>query len=104
MIREAVVLMLDRYVGVLKNAPKTPGPTGTVHLLWMCETAIADAEAMPEDKMNRWLGYVQGCLACAGLIDVEAERDFSRPVFGGVYDIMGVRRPKTLQGPGNAAT
>lgn len=32
-------------------------------------------------KLNRWLGYVQGCLIERGLTSIEAERNWTRPLF-----------------------
>jgi len=50
-----------------------------INLIWLCEKAIE--EDLPVDKMNRWLGFVQGCLAMRGIIDVDEERDYSRQLF-----------------------
>jgi len=35
----------------------------------------------PLMKLNRWLGYIQGCLIERGYTTVEAERDWTRPLF-----------------------
>ena len=32
-------------------------------------------------KLNRWLGYIQGVLIERGITTVEAERDWTRPLF-----------------------
>ena len=37
--------------------------------------------AAPIPKMCRWLGYIQGVLVERGLTTVEAERDWTRPLF-----------------------
>ena len=34
-----------------------------------------------EDKANRWLGFVQGVLIAGGVLTIEGERDFTRPIF-----------------------
>ena len=36
---------------------------------------------MPLMKLNRWLGYIQGCLIERGYTTVEAERNWTRPLF-----------------------
>lgn len=38
-------------------------------------------DELPLMKLNRWLGYIQGVLIVWGLTTVEAERDFTRPLF-----------------------
>lgn len=36
---------------------------------------------LPLMKLNRWLGYIQGCLIERGYTTVEDERNFTRPLF-----------------------
>jgi hypothetical protein len=36
---------------------------------------------LPLMKLNRWLGYIQGCLIDRGHTTVQAERDWTRPLF-----------------------
>lgn len=38
-------------------------------------------DELPLQKLNRWLGYIQGVLITFDLTTVEAERDFTRPLF-----------------------
>lgn len=33
------------------------------------------------EKLNRWLGYIQGYLIAHGITTVEIERDWTRPIF-----------------------
>lgn len=56
-----------------------------VNLEWMCaEGAQAN---MADDKASRWLGFVQGCLAMRGLIDVDIEREITRPMLRLFHDM-----------------
>ena len=43
--------------------------------------AIEYMDELSEDKANRWLGFVQGVLTVGDLIQVDSERDFTRPLF-----------------------
>lgn len=36
---------------------------------------------LPLNKLNRWLGYIQGTLIAWDITSVQAERDFTRPLF-----------------------
>jgi hypothetical protein len=36
---------------------------------------------LPLMKLNRWLGYIQGCLIDREHTTVQAERDWTRPLF-----------------------
>jgi hypothetical protein len=36
---------------------------------------------MPLNKLNRWLGYIQGTLIALEITTVQAERDWTRPLF-----------------------
>ncbi len=38
-------------------------------------------DRLPLMKLNRWLGYIQGCLIERGYTTVETERDWTRPLF-----------------------
>lgn len=38
-------------------------------------------DQLPLMKLNRWLGYIQGTLITLGYTTVEAERDWTRPLF-----------------------
>jgi len=53
--------------------------TSLRNLAWMRRTAVDSP--LTFDKASRWLGFVQGCLAMRGIIDVNEERDCSRGLF-----------------------
>lgn len=67
------------------------------HLIRMCEIGAAHAGEWPADKTGRWLGYVQGCLAARGLLDVDAERDLTRGDFRTAYALLGLEAPATIE-------
>lgn len=54
--------------------------------------AINNTESYPLDKMHRWLGFTQGVLSVIGLIDVDEERDFTRPYLHSYHE----QKPKTF--------
>tara|TARA_Y100001973_G_C5105040_1_gene284667 strand:- start:59 stop:388 length:330 start_codon:yes stop_codon:yes gene_type:complete len=88
--KDAVRNLLVRYVTILveneKEWPENcPTRTQPENLIWMCETAITNLDDFPIDKTNRWLGFVQGCMAVYGMIDVDEERNLSRPLFHSAY-------------------
>ena len=70
------------------------------NLLWMCRIGRVEASRMPEDKASRWLGFVQGCLAMRGLIDVDIEREETRPLFHAAHQAKFGKRPGTLSRDG----
>lgn len=86
---EALGRVFERYLPLLDSdpvalhsfAPSCQGP----HMARLCREAIANGSAYPFDKMNRWLGFVQGVLAAAGLVDVDIERDATRPLLHSLY-------------------
>jgi hypothetical protein len=45
------------------------------------EFLIKVAAEYPLMKLNRWLGYIQGCIIERGLTTVTAERDWTRSLF-----------------------
>lgn len=69
--------LAEKHSPALANlAPRCQGPALTA----LCTEAIDKGPTYPFDKMNRWLGFVQGVLAAKGIIDVDTERSFTRPV------------------------
>jgi len=38
-------------------------------------------DGLPLMKLNRWLGYIQGCVIERGYTTVAEERDWTRPLF-----------------------
>lgn len=41
----------------------------------------AENKDVPLMKMNRWLGYIQGCLINSNITTIETERDWTRSLF-----------------------
>ena len=52
----------------------------------LCVQAIEQHHRYPFDKLNRRLGFVQGVLAAVRIIDVDDEREFSRPLLHAFHD------------------
>lgn len=76
------------------------GPDLQVRSAQLCSHALANMHEISEDKANRWLGFVQGVLICAGIVDIEDERDYTRPLFHAIkgpsrtHDARFPRRPQ----------
>lgn len=82
---QIISILFKRYADLaLKNAqildslPAIKCRSGAVVAL--CNEAILNGKDYPFDKMNRWLGFTQGVLATAGVIDVDTEREYTRPL------------------------
>lgn len=77
-------VLFTRYAELAeKNAAKLDGlapKCQSASLVSLCTEAITNGKDYPFDKMNRWLGFTQGVLAATGLIDVDAEREYTRPL------------------------
>lgn len=57
-----------------------------VNLKALCVQATDQHHRYPFEKLNRWLGFVQGVLAAVRIIDVDEEREFSRPLLHAFHD------------------
>ena len=64
---------------------RLPNKCDGAHLHALCNLAIVRGHELPFDKLSRWLGFIQGVLAVQGIIDVDEERDFTRPIFHKLY-------------------
>lgn len=81
MIREKHLLVLDGLKDKLHSAPNGiyEDKTSPSHMLDMIE--IAHRDIMPDDKLARWTGFIQGVMAARGWLSVDAERERTRPIF-----------------------
>lgn len=62
----------------------------------MIAQIIEKMDVWPTDKTSRWIGYIQGVLASNGQLDVNAERDRTRPFFHEAYQALGLIVPETV--------
>lgn len=84
---EFLIPLFKRYSNILAESFDASLPTHDkctrLHLIELCTTAIFNIEhqTMAYGKLCRWLGFIQGVMCASGLITVEGERDFTRPIF-----------------------
>lgn len=89
---EAIVIrqLFLRYERLIFDNPDKlsglPNKCGQKHMARLCNEVMTNAETYPYDKLCRWLGFIQGVLAVQGIIDVDVERDYTRPLFHGLTD------------------
>ena len=94
-VRKATKLMFQRYEKInndfmtLCNPPKS-------EVKGLIEEGISQAYKLPIDKLSRWLGYVQCSLISEGLVTIDGERDFSRPLFHNAYFNEGLDIPPKI--------
>lgn len=82
--------LFERYLAIIEA---NPGVLSKTHLRCdehslkgLCREAIDHTSKYPFDKLNRWIGFVQGVLACQGLIQVDQERNFTRPLLHSLHE------------------
>lgn len=100
-VAEAHASILQDLLATLEALPPQavrPVPSGAdvAHLVAMCRTAMAQAGRMPDDKLGRWVGYIQGCMASQDLLDMQAERERTRPVFRAAWLAAGIGIPPSV--------
>jgi hypothetical protein len=87
--RALMVNLFSRYkekiVAGWVSLEDLPNKCDSTSLIRLCDEAISNTEKYPFDKLNRWLGFVQGVCAANGIIDVDTERDHTRPLFHALY-------------------
>lgn len=92
--------LFSRYRAILLERGARPviseGGCDENHLLWMCEQAQSHLTDWPLDKTSRWLGFIQGCLTVRGVLSVQEEREFSRPLFHAAYRAQGDCPPPSV--------
>jgi len=86
MTPEAHVTVLRRLKEELDRLPDRgdePSATSASYLADFARRAIENAHTMPLDKLGRWTGFIQGVMAARGWLDVQTERNHTRPLFTG---------------------
>ena len=83
--------LCDRYISILKENDFGTDTHSSEHLIKMCLYIKENANKWPIDKSNRWLGYVQGVMTVYDLLNVDEERNFSRPLFHKYYEENGFK-------------
>lgn len=87
---EVLKILFARYLNlVLENQELFEGqPKRCSHasLVSLLTEAVDNLGKYPKDKMHRWLGFVQGVLASLRIIDVDEEREFTRPLLHSYHE------------------
>lgn len=89
-MEDIVKSLATRYEAKLDNSPHSD------RLRHMLIAMVENVNAWPIDKINRWIGFVQGVLWEKGLIDIDEEREFTRPLFHSYYESHGIEKPTPL--------
>lgn len=83
-------ILFDRYRAVathsVVDSANLPLRCRKAHLIHLCESALAHPAALTANALWRRMGFVQGVLAAQGAIDVDAERDFTRPLLHAIHE------------------
>lgn len=96
-LRNALLQTVEGLMPLIpENTTDKQGPTSLVHLQWMLSEITRKIAVWPTDKTSRWIGFVQGALATKGMLDVNAERARTRPIFHEAYQAMGLTIPETV--------
>ena len=91
-LRDITEILSKRYREILEDRGGIDdklGKLSNTNLLWMTDELLSN-ESIPYDKASRWIGFIQGCMAMKGYIDVDEERDFSREYFHEYYKQHGL--------------
>jgi hypothetical protein len=89
----------ERYIEILNKSHSIgciERKTNSGHLINMLKAGISNEEIWPVEKLYNWLGYVSGVMTENKLIDVDTERDFSRPLYHQYYRKTNREIPETL--------
>lgn len=80
-LRAANVAVIAGLQDQLITAEFGRDATSATHLRWMCDELLDNLGHMPADKSGRWIGFIQGVMAANGVLNVDDERDRTRPIY-----------------------
>lgn len=87
---QVLAVLFERYAKLAReNAAKLdalPLRCQSTSVLALCNEAMKNGADYPFEKMNRWVGFVQGVLAATGVLDMDAEREVTRPLLRQLHD------------------
>jgi hypothetical protein len=94
-------ILFKRYLAMCESVVNDvyTGRLSIENAKWMCRTGIENVETFPIDKLSRWLAFVQTGLIFRGVTTVDAERDYSRPLFQPAYRYWRGGVPPTQEMP-----
>ena len=93
---EIIEILCLRYLEKIKDKNFGENEFSKDHIEKMLNELLNNKSSWSEDKLNRWLGYVQGVLTVFKIINVEEEREFTRPLFHNYYKKNNLNIPETL--------
>jgi hypothetical protein len=80
-IREANLVLIKRYLKIAKKS----NSMHSLKLIALCEFILENPDVYI-DRLNRWVGFIQGVLFAEGEIDLVEERDFARTLYSKYYN------------------
>jgi hypothetical protein len=97
-IREAHVDTIHGLISLIPDVIKgSTDKTSSENLRWMLDRCLDEILTLPVDKIGRWVGFVQGVLAMSGHLDVDQERERTRPFFHRAYQATNQKVPETKE-------
>lgn len=88
--KEAVQLLFPRYLVLIEDHKesicKKVRQFKADYLYSLCKDAVDNHENYSFNELSKRLGFVQGLLATDGIIDVDEERDFTRPILHAIHE------------------
>jgi len=85
--------LISRYTEMLKTKQYV---NGEIRISKMLKTLEENINSWSDDKTSRWIGFIQYFMIENNFTTVDAERDFSRPLFKKAYKKLGLSIPKTI--------
>lgn len=89
-MKDIVKSLATRYEAKLDNSQSSD------RLRSMLIAMVENVSIWPIDKTNRWIGFIQGVLWERELIDIDEEREFTRPLFHSYYESYGIEKPTSV--------
>ena len=93
-LKDAYDEIFRRYNGLAQNNADIPSDQ-QYKIQSMGIYCISHHE-MPIDKISRWLGFIQGILYAHNLLDINEERDITRPLIHAAYKEMQKEIPQSI--------
>lgn len=92
-LKDLIIGLVEQVESLFADEPYFKGID---RIKWMCKTIKTENHRMPIPKIFKWVGFIEGALWAEGILDVDRQRDASRPLIHAIYSHLGYQAVESI--------
>jgi hypothetical protein len=93
---QTIIQKNDKIVRYADNFPNTENVYAPILIEALIDYTKKDAKLIGVNALSLRLGLIQGYMVAYNYIDVDQERNFTRPLFHKAYENIGIVPPRSV--------